>query len=246
METFNGITEAQLTLWVAAQRTRYRHGLLAPEFIADCESIPGWKWDYLRAPSTFLPFETAKLFVHSLGFNSQIEWFAYCKSGKRPTNIPYGPNVTYKERWVNWGDWLGTGNVHKKSFLSFEEARAFVRSLNLKNHLEWVAYCHSGKRPSNIPSSPRTQYQNNGWVSFGDWLGSGIVSDWKKKFLPFVEARAFARSLKLKNGAAWRAYCKANPPNDVPANARRFYSGKGWVSTGDWLGYRNRQGEHHE
>ena len=37
------------------------------------------------------------------------------------------------------GDWLGTSNIasHLREYLSFKEARAFARSLNLKSEAEW-------------------------------------------------------------------------------------------------------------
>jgi hypothetical protein len=50
----------------------------------------------------------------------------------------------------------------------------------------------SGKRPKDIPHSPELTYANEGWVGLDDWLGTD-----KKRYLPFDEARKFARSLRL-------------------------------------------------
>ena len=37
-----------------------------------------------------------------------IQWNAYCKSGKKPKNIPNAPNQVYKNNgWVGVGVWLG-------------------------------------------------------------------------------------------------------------------------------------------
>lgn len=44
----------------------------------------------------FLPFEDARLFVRKLGLSGENEFRQYCKSGKKPENIPYHP-VAEKE-----------------------------------------------------------------------------------------------------------------------------------------------------
>jgi hypothetical protein len=44
-----------------------------------------------------------------LGLKNQKDWFEYCRSGKKPKNIPSNPQRTYKNRgWTSWSDWLGT------------------------------------------------------------------------------------------------------------------------------------------
>lgn len=65
----------------------------------------------------FLPFEKAKLTVRSdaakHGINSERKW-QYQKKYlyKRPFNIPYNPQITYKDSgWISWADWLGTNNI---------------------------------------------------------------------------------------------------------------------------------------
>ena len=40
----------------------------------------------------------------------------------------------------------------KKNWRSFEEARKFAQSLNLKSGKEWLNYCKSGKKPKDIPN----------------------------------------------------------------------------------------------
>ena len=57
-------------------------------------------------------FEQARKFVHSLGIKNQSEWWKYCKSEKKPKDIPSNPAEVYKKDWKNWGDWLGTVLLH--------------------------------------------------------------------------------------------------------------------------------------
>ena len=49
----------------------------------------------------------------SLGLKSGAEWKAYCKSGKKPDDIPTAPShvLCAKRVGLDLGDWLGTGRV---------------------------------------------------------------------------------------------------------------------------------------
>ena len=51
------------------------------------------------------------------------------------------------------------------SFLSFEDARTYVRTLGLKSEKEWWAWSKSGKRQHDIPSDPYVTYKSSGWTS---------------------------------------------------------------------------------
>jgi superfamily II DNA or RNA helicase len=207
---------------------------------------------------TYRPFKEAREFVHKLNLKKQKEWYLYCQGKlphlqKLPSDIPATPNNTYSDKgWINFGDWLGTGVIaHRlRQYRSFNEARAFAQSLNLKKISEWQSFCkgelpHLGQLPADIPSCPNTTYAKKGWRSVGDWLGTGSISSSNRIFRPFQDARKFIRSLKLKNNTQWRAYCtgKLNHlgklPSDIPAAPDRTYRDQGWISYGDWLGTGN-------
>ena len=52
----------------------------------------------------YRPFKKARAFVRSLGLKSEAEWRDYCKSGKKPDDIPANPNQTYaKAGWAGMG-----------------------------------------------------------------------------------------------------------------------------------------------
>jgi hypothetical protein len=110
----------------------------------------------------FRDFQSAREFVISLNLKSQKEWQKYCKSGDKPNDIPAGPPRAYKNEFKGYGDWLGTGNVHKKQFRDFQSAREFVRALNLKGEKEWKEYCKLGNKPDDIPITPWSTYKNKG------------------------------------------------------------------------------------
>ena len=141
------------------------------------------------------------------------------------------------------GDWLGTGTVatHLRQYRSFKKARAFVRRLGLKSEIEWREYCKSGKKPADIPAMPIKVYAEDGWVGYGDWLGTGTIAAQLRQYRSFKKARAFARNLGLKSQSEWWEYCKSGKkPADIPNTPRVVYAKDGWAGDGDWLRNGNR------
>ena len=56
----------------------------------------------------YRPFEAAMEFARSQKLKNEVEWDRYCKSGKKPVDIPTHPDRTYKNSgWAGWGTWLG-------------------------------------------------------------------------------------------------------------------------------------------
>jgi hypothetical protein len=191
------------------------------------------------------PFAEARKYARSLGLKKREEWVEFCKSGRKPNDIPGSPAKVYKDSgWSGWGDWLGTGYVAspKRKYRSFEEAREYARSLGLSWWREWTEHAKSCALPPDIPREPRAVYKDSGWVSVGDWLGTGNVATYKRKYRSFEEAREYARSLGLKSQTEWVAWRQtdARPP-DIPTNPHTIYTDE-WVGYWDWLGTGNRRG----
>ena len=190
----------------------------------------------------FRSFKEAREFVHSLKIKNRKEWWQYCKSGKKPADIPKSPEHAYKNKgWKSWGDWNGTDIIRRRTesnTRSFKEAREFVHSLKLKRLKDWQEYCKSGKRPNDISSHPDTTHKKE-WKGWGDWLGTGkMIHLTKSNTRPFEEAREFARSLGLKGGYdEWFDYAKSGKkPVDIPYEPHIVYKNKGWNGLSDWLG----------
>jgi hypothetical protein len=53
----------------------------------------------------------------------------------------------------------------------------------------WRLYCKSGRRPSDIPTCPNTQYANDGWTSWADWLGTTTIATNQREYRSFNDAR---------------------------------------------------------
>ena len=198
-------------------------------------------------------FEDARTWARSLGLMSNTEWRKMLARDGKPADIPSDPESSYQDSgWLNWSDWLGTSNVatRKRIYRAFIMARKFVHRLKLKNGNEWSDYCkgrlaNQAPKPDDIPASPSRTYSEEGWNGLGDWLGTGNLAYFNRKYRSFSDARKFARSLGLKTGAEWRAYCKVRNnkrtmlPADIPACPGQTYKEAGWLGMGDWLGSGN-------
>jgi hypothetical protein len=179
--------------------------------------------------SRFITFHQARRITRKLGLKSKREWEKFCKSKDRPKNIPFNPHLTYKEYgWTNFPDFLGY--KPGRSFLPFEQAKEFVRSLGFKTTAEWKQYLTSGKRPKNIPSTPKIVYKGK-YKGLRDW-----VSLPEKNFLPFTKARKYVRSNKSLTGSNWWEWSRTHRPSNIPSRPDIIYKDKGWKGWKDWFG----------
>jgi len=116
--------------------------------------------------------EETKEYIKPFNFKIQKEYREWSKSGKRPNHIPGDPYGYYKNKgWTSWSDFLGTGKRGKgRNFLSFEEARKYVRKLGLKSKIEYIEW-YKKEKPINLPVRPDSAYKNKGWIDWYDFLG---------------------------------------------------------------------------
>ena len=209
----------------------------------------GWKslGDWLGTGRTRVPasnrasFEKAREFARSLKLKSGQEWKnTYLKSGEKPDDIPAKVYDAYKNKgWKGWDDFLGVKKIRKytkDNTRPFKEAREFVRSLKLKNLMDWKNYVKSGKKPDDIPGLFVAMKIYKGWINLGDWLGTGTIAERDREYRSFNEAREFARKLGLKSRAEWEEYCKSGEkPDDIPTMITQTYK-KEFTTMGDFLG----------
>lgn len=224
------------------------------EFATFADAVRAKVW---RAMSRahWRPYAEARDWARTLGLRNVKEWERFARTEARPADIPRGPDIAYAD-WTNWSDWLGTGRtVYARARVEplkdgrvintkprgevrpFPEARAFVHSLGLKNVRQWKEFARSDRMPSDIPSAADRVYADEGWVNWGDWLGTGSVADKNRTKRPFEEARAFVRGLGLTKVKQWREYVNSGrKPDDIPSHPEKTYAGKGWAGEADWIG----------
>ena len=127
----------------------------------------------------------------------------------------------------------------KKEFLLFEDAREFVKTLNIKNYRGWLKYVRSGRKPSNIPSNPQSNYKEK-WNGWGDFIGTESYG-WSKNtsFVTFEESKKFIRETGAKSFREWTSWCrKGLKPKNIPFNPYTTYKSE-WSGWKDFLGTNN-------
>jgi len=138
--------------------------------------------------SSFLPFEEAKVKARDTGIGTAPQWRRFALEHGLPEGLPENPPEVYKNQgWSGWSDFLGS-----PKFLSFTKAHnqlhdnVIPRSSG-NSQKDWLAFCKSGEKPSEIPSNPNKIYANSGWPGWTLWMTadynpenkSHIRSDWE-------------------------------------------------------------------
>ena len=201
----------------------------------------------------WLPFEEAREYARSLKLSGKTEWVKL----SLPLGIPRSPSTVYKTKFLGWFDWFGKDKprqaqpkvkpkMHRKKtvYLSrwreFDQAREYVRSLNLKNQHDWKVACKT--LPADIPTKPQTAYPQ--FTTFADWLGCKLkYQEMKGKWRSFQEAREYARSLGLSSSRQWQ---KVTLQDDFPVDVKKVpYTYPEWTSWSDWLGCKPHFNELH-
>ena len=188
----------------------------------------------------FMSFKKAKTFIRNQGIQSSAEFKKWKRSGKRPKDFPSSPDLTYKEEWTGWGDFLGTGNIsnRNKEFMNFEEAKTFIRNEGIQTNAEFQEWKRSGKRPEDFPSFPEQAYKEE-WTGWGNFLGTGNIAYSKKEFMSFEEAKAFIRNEGIQTSRAFKAWSRSGKrPEDFPSSPERTYKDK-WTGWDNFLGTGN-------
>ena len=207
----------------------------------------GWvNWqDWLGQPSRekrWRSFQEAREFARSLGFTNAPTYRKWAMTLERPPDVPAAPHCVYRNKgWTDWYDWLGHPRNQARQYLSFDEARAFMRQLSLVGSSGWAEWCRDGFRPNNIPSNPASFYRDQGWQNWPDFLG--MVGQSRKRrpkqdcWRPFQEARQFVHSLGLWSIQAWGEWCATSArPHDIPEHPAYAYKNEGWAGWRDFLG----------
>jgi len=197
-----------------------------------------WLGTFSRSKKdSWAEFEVARSFVRSLNLNSRSEWDDYYENNALPLTIPKTFWTVYKEDgFKSVQDFLGSQYAHAndRKWMSFKEAKRFVRTLNLKSQNEYKEYVKSPNSPKNLPSNPHKTYKKD-WKSYPDFMGY-VPKVGRKHFLGFNQARQFSRSLGLSKRADWQEYLKSGKrPQNIPAKPEKTYQKKGWIDYKDWL-----------
>lgn len=185
------------------------------EVVRQAEQLPSNWEDGLPTgkPRTqfFSDYQSAKLFVSSIGLSSSSEYGAWWHNNPESRSInglhSY-PRSYYGEAWLGWADYLGPSYAPKIEWVDYETAKAFVYSLGLHSQSEFAGWCRSHKEKRldlRIPTSPKKIYAGEweGWESF---LGIPIAES--DQWLSYEEATICVRKLGLRSSTDYAKWFK--------------------------------------
>ena len=184
-----------------------------------------------------ISYDEAKKIIQKLEIKTTLEFRNKSKQKEIPINVPKRPDLYFKGKgWISWSDFLNKNIISNKNktFLEYEKAINFVKKLDINSNSEWIKYCSTENKPSNIPSNPDVFYKNNGWISWYEWLSHD--NSWRSKkqeFLSYNDSKIFIKFMGLKTHRDWVKYSKNNRPVNIPANPWKIY--KEWIGIKDWL-----------
>ena len=92
--------------------------------------------------------------------------------------------------------------VRNDKYLSFEEAKKYVKPLKLKSQKEWNKYVQSKVKISNVPPNPQIVYLNDGWNGWKDWLGYSKMD----RYLSYEKASLYVQNLEIDSRDKWRDF----------------------------------------
>jgi hypothetical protein len=177
----------------------------------------------------FMTYTEASLYAQDHKVKS-LKLFRNWAKSERPKNFPSNPHIQYSSEWTSWGDFLGTGSLftHSMKFMSYSEAKLYIRGCGINSQTEFNKWAKSKKRPRNFHSAPQKKYKSQ-WVSWGDFLGTGSVHPRLMEFMSYMEAKEYIIKCSLANQKQFKSWAKTPArPTSLPGDPYNYYKNKGW------------------
>ena len=185
-------------------------------------------------PANFVDYEEASNITQSVPIQTSTE-FRKLKKQKDPRlkQVPTNPHTYYKNTgWTNWHDFLGTKPSSSK-FADYKEASNIVQNLSIKKMSEFRKLKEQkDPRLIKLPEFPSTYYKGKGWINEYDFFGIKKIN-----FVDYEEASRIVQSLFITRIRDFNKLRKKNPLlQQIPANPKRYYLNKGWISWDHFFG----------
>ena len=122
---------------------------------------------------TYYTYDECKKQIARYNFISKNDFTKRIKNIiKEDIRIPYSPSTIYKKEWEGWIEFLDTNNDIEQitDLVSFEVARDYARSLNLKLQKQW-SKIRWIDLPKGMTKRPEKLYKYKGWIDWFDFLG---------------------------------------------------------------------------
>ena len=122
---------------------------------------------------TYYTYSECKEAINKYKFISKNDFLKRIKYViKEDIRIPYSPSTIYKNEWKGWIEFLNTDNQIEQinNLVSFEVARDYARSLNLRLQIQWYDIKWKDL-PIGMTKRPERLYRDKGWIDWYDFLG---------------------------------------------------------------------------
>ncbi len=161
----------------------------------------------------FRPYTEAKIFIQKLHFKTKKEFQEWSKSGERPPDFPSDPSSTYKDKFEGWVLFLGN---KKYNFMSYYQAREYMKPFGLKTYTDFMRWIKEGNRPHNIPFHPRMYYKQY-WRGWAHFLGY-------KKWMKYTAAQNYLKKKGIRTLPELMEFLKSNErPYNFPDKPHIVY-----------------------
>ena len=158
----------------------------------------------------YLSYNKAKKVLKKFKIKSSKEWIIFARSKKKPSNIPSSPQNKYIGKgWKGYADFLGYGISEKYvKFFPLRHAKKILKKIKVKSANDYRRRKKEKKLSPRFPYKPEIIYQNKGWNSWGDFLGTGRIADQYKIFLSYKQAKKYLSKYNFKKVNDYKTFKK--------------------------------------
>jgi hypothetical protein len=168
----------KLAKWVSVQRYYRTENLLDEDRIARLDALD-FDWDPLASEweaffAALVEFKTVNgdCRISSRHSNRRLaRWVVKVRVRYREGRLD--PEKEERLRAIGFDFEPSEFDRRTTTYMSFDEARKFARSLGIGSVGEWFDWVRSiSDRPKDLPRSVQVVYKNSGWTSWADFLGN--------------------------------------------------------------------------
>ena len=192
-------------------------------------------------------FDDVSITVRALATSDKriVEYLSSITEGKKPKGgSPVDGKISINElhkveakefdRAIKLKVWEKVSLVNKKNY---EEAKKIVNQLNIKSGSNYHQLYREKKLPSDLPAAPDKHYNNKGWTTWGEFLGTGRVADQLKEFIDYNDLKKIVRKLKISSSSDYQdKYKKIKHKKFIPGVPATVYKNSGWKNWAEFLG----------
>ena len=174
---------------------------------------------YLQKERNYETYAIAKIAAHKCKFSGARDYIDNAKS--MDSRLPANPNITYKDEWISWHDYLGTTPI--EYYNTYAEAKKAAEQENFTGQSDYRS--RRKNVDPKLPPHPNLTYTND-WIDWNHFLSIEVLYE------SYLEAKRSAKNGKFINSLDYADRHKTFDPK-LPTCPYDIYS-EDWV---DWYDY---------